>query len=165
MAVHLDAMLAAQELGVPLLNGYSGSEPLNFQKFFYDLDESSMRDWLMANDHQDDDITIADNVEAAFDRADFITLSMPDGRFLSVEPNQDSWARADEHSKRGMHYFRLIELSDGRVALLAANMRFICAEILEEAQLSTTGIELGDFGKFRWQQLEMDRGCATGAQR
>lgn len=45
-AAHLDAMIAAQDLGLKALNGYSGSFPYRFHSYYGKLQEAGRKRWL-----------------------------------------------------------------------------------------------------------------------
>lgn len=54
----MDMMLAAQELGIPTVNGYSSNCPPAFGNFFLKEDESSLREWLLKTHTSFDQIRV-----------------------------------------------------------------------------------------------------------
>lgn len=156
---HLNAMLAGQELGIPVVNGYSGAQPLNFSEFFYALDRATLVDWLKVNSYDEYDVVEVSNLHEPYLQAEYITLSLDNGSYLTTDTHSESWAYTTVEPEPGMQYFRFIELRDRQIALLGPTMDLLCAEIDEEAQLSATGKELGDFGKFRWQEIQPGQGA------
>lgn len=49
IALHLDVMLAAQELGVPVVNAYSGHTPGGYNQFFAETNSESLIKWCEFN--------------------------------------------------------------------------------------------------------------------
>lgn len=53
---HLSIMAAAQDLGIKVVNGYSGHYPAGYMDFFDYRDEKTLQAWLRANQIKDMDV-------------------------------------------------------------------------------------------------------------
>jgi hypothetical protein len=49
VALHLDVMLATQEMGVPSVNAYSGHSPGEFVQFFESTSDTALQKWCVSN--------------------------------------------------------------------------------------------------------------------
>jgi len=55
---HLDVMLACQDLGIPCVNGYSGSVPKGYNEFDQSISEAGLISWLKKKGLTEDDVVI-----------------------------------------------------------------------------------------------------------
>lgn len=142
----LSAMLAAQHVGIPLvqtwaLNCTSGG-----------TDQKHHR--LPAPPRQ---VCTIDNLEG-FKRTsiDTIMVRVADGRWLVTDTSAQGTARLSRAVPGAQDAFIRIRMADGRFALLAPNGRFVCAELTQQQQISASAVHLGDPGIF--QPMSPDSG-------
>ncbi len=147
--IHTSAMLAAQEIGVPIVNAYSRKFPKRYQPFFERLDKVSLDYWLASQGKPNVHVRAIDGLFIPIERTDTVTLQAADGNFISTNTPGTWLLVADRPTPLLWGTYRSISTSDGRIALLAHNGNFVCAELLQHQQVSATAPDLGDFGLFK----------------
>lgn len=154
IALNLTAMLAAQQVGIPIVNAYTGSYPGNFISFFDHMDRRTLNDWCVFAGIDSSTIRVADNIGWPVASTYLLALRGPDGLFATAD---DAWER--RMVMRGQEtalweVFRGIRLADGRLALIAHNGRFVRADLLGSRELIADAKDLGDHGLFSVREHE-----------
>ncbi|MCB0795662.1 MAG: hypothetical protein KDB88_13080 [Flavobacteriales bacterium] len=146
IAVQLDAMFAAQRLGVPLVNGYSGNYPSGFSMFFEDMDRPSLSAWLEQSGSDTQRIQPMDNIGWPVEASMPITLWTEDGRSVRLAPT-GLLDTAFTYANLSASYTR-ITLANGRHLFLASNGLFVSADLEHNGELRADAPAAGDFCLF-----------------
>jgi hypothetical protein len=150
--MHLTAMLAAQDLGVPVVNAYTGYYPDKYMGFFDGLDSAMLARWTKAQGVSPDRVQLIDGLVPTIGKTDTVRMRAANGAWVAIDPWGDRMAKADRDSLGPWESFLRLRTGDGRVAFLCPNDSFLCAEVLEQQQLSATAMDLGDYGLFTSEQ-------------
>ena len=151
--INLTAMLAAQQIGVPIVNGYSGSYPFGFMDFFDRMDLPTLAQWCVNAPCDTHSIIQVRDIPMPFLRTDTVAIIAENGSYICANTKRDALAVADRPEPLLWETFRAIQVQDGRWGFRAHNGNFLCAEILQGSQLSATAGRLGDFGLFTIEDL------------
>jgi len=146
--LHLTAMLAAQDLGVPVVNAYTGYYPDKYMGFFDGLDSAMLARWTTFNGVSPDRVQLIDGLVPVIVKTDTVRLRAANGAWVRIDPLSDRTALADLDSPGPWESLLRLRTGDDRVAFLCPNDSFLCAEVLEQQQLSATAMDLGDYGLF-----------------
>lgn len=146
--LQLSAMLAAQQLHVTTVNGYSGSYPPGFLPFFDHMDPRGLLIWCEHKGIPSSLVQPINNIGFVPTDTLVIWLQAFNGKFICANSMKDDLAIADRDAPQAWETFVHVSLPGERHAFLAHNGDYLCAEIAEEKQLSATGERLGDFGLF-----------------
>jgi hypothetical protein len=146
--MHLSAMLAAQQLGIPIVNAYTGSYPGNYMKFWDQQDQRTLNDWCASNGITSRGIQMMNNIHQPIIRTDTIHLHAPNGKYVCLDPTRQDEAFADRATPQLWETFVRLRLSDHQYAFLAHTDRFITAELHHDGRLVATTDRLGDMGVF-----------------
>jgi hypothetical protein len=148
------AMLAGQELGLRVVNAYTGGYPGNYIAFFSNMDHRTLADWCAYNGIGTDRIQEIDGLAVPITGLDTVRLLAANGRYVCADVSKDGLVRANREKAYDWETFLQLHTADGRVAFLAANDQFLCAELEQRQQLAATGKDLGDFGLFSMETLD-----------
>ncbi len=151
---NITAMLAAQQLDLPIVNGYTGSYPEGYMDLCDRMDDRSLGKWCEHAGCDPASIARVTNVPVAVLDRDTVTLQAANGKFICANLKREGLMVADRTDPQLWETYLMIRTTEDRVALLAHNGNFVCAELLQQQQLSATAPELGDFGLFRIVPLE-----------
>ncbi len=154
--INLTAMLAAQQLAVPIVNAYTGSYPPNYMGFFDLMDRPRLAEWCAYSGCDPDRIVEVNDIPLHFLRTDTVALQAANGSFVCANTLRDGLAVADRPEPLLWETFRAIHFPGGRIAFRAHNDNYICVETLQRSQVSATAPDLGDMGLFTIE--EHDRG-------
>ncbi|MBK9421681.1 MAG: hypothetical protein IPN44_11640 [Flavobacteriales bacterium] len=146
--LHLTAMIAAQDLGIPVVNAYTGYYPDKYMGFFDGLDSAMLAHWTESQGTSDARIQLIDGLLPTIASIDTVRLRAANGAWVAVDAAPDRMAKAERDSLGPWESFLRLHTGDGRVALICANDSFLCAELLEQQQLAATAMDLGDYGLF-----------------
>ncbi len=147
ITLHIDAMLAAQELGIPVVNAYTSGYPGNYLSFFDHMDHRALAEWCAYNGVATDRIQEIHGLAVPVARMDTVAIRASNGKYLCVEPDEDT-VKADRNKPLEWETFIRLRMEDGRVAFLAHTDRFLFADLEGEGYLRANGLDLGDFGLF-----------------
>lgn len=150
--VHLNSMLAGQQIGVPVVNGYVDRYPSGFLALLNRLDLNGLDTWCSFNQISTRDITVANNIKQPFLATDTIRMFLPDNHELIVDPSGKLHSRND-HGPSLSSVFVRVSLVNDRFAYLGYNGNFLSAALHKEGELMATTNMLGDMGQFKEQQL------------
>lgn len=150
----INAMLAAQALGTPTVNAYSGGYPGNYIQFFDNMDHRSLKSWCEFNGIGTEHIQELNGLAVAVVARDTVRIIAANGRYWCADESRENKVLANRDKAEGWETFLRLHLADERMAFLAFNSYFLCAELEQNKQLSATGKDLGDFGLFTMQPLD-----------
>lgn len=148
IVVNIDAILAAQQVGLPVVNAYTGSYPGNYLHFFDHMDAATLADWCRFAGCDTARIHRASNIPMPVKSTGHVHLSTPDGRYLMTDADGQGRLLAVTERPSLWETFTAIHLADGRVALLAHNERFVRAAVLADGAVQAAAKDLGDHGLF-----------------
>ena len=150
--MHLTAMLAAQRIGVAVVNAYSGNYPGNHMTFWDRQDQRSLDDWCAFNGTSSTGIRIVNNIHRPILRSDTIALLAPNGKYVCVDPSRGDRAFADRASVGNWETYVRVRLSPTECAFVAHTDRFLSAELHRDSALVATTDRLGDMGVFTLEE-------------
>jgi hypothetical protein len=148
ITIQLSTMLAAQQLGIPVVNAYSGSYPGNYISFFDNMDHRTLADWCRFNGMEPDRIQEVHGLGIPVAAIDTVLIQAPNGRYVSCDESKDALIIADRAVTGVWENFLRVRTTDGRFAFLAHNGNYLSAEEEDGGRLAATGLDLGDFGLF-----------------
>lgn len=149
IGTHLDAMLAAQHLGVPVVNAYTGNYPGNYMLFFDRMDRSTLADWFAFNGRTTADLAVIWNTGEEVIERDTIWIKAANDRYLSVDSDSGTVVLANRKKPAEWEVLLRVRLEHDRSAFVTHTGNFLCAEMTREAEWAGTAERLGDMGIFR----------------
>ncbi|QQR88161.1 MAG: hypothetical protein IPJ76_08125 [Flavobacteriales bacterium] len=153
IAIHLTAMLAGQELGIPVVNAYTGHYPGNHMRFWDLQTPRSLAEWCAFNQTTTDEITIVNNAHQRVLLTDTLQLRAANGHWVCVDLQQDPRVLASRDTAMQWETLVRLRLANGRVALVAHNDAFMSVQLHKDSGLVATSARLGDMGMFLWNDL------------
>lgn len=154
ITTQINAMLAAQALGIPTVNAYTGGYPGNYIHFFDNMDHRTLAGWCKFNGIGTEHIQELNGLAVDVVARDTVRFLAANGRYWCADESRQGDVLANRDKADGWETFLRLHLADGRVAFLASNGHFLCAELEQNKQLSATGNDLGDFGLFTMVSLD-----------
>jgi hypothetical protein len=127
--LHITAMLAAQQIGLPVVNAYTSWYPEGYMEFFDHKDRRSIANWSKRMGISSRTIQSINNLGLMPDSLATVDLITIDGYLVDVDLQRDALAFADNVEKPSDGSFRAVYLPGGRVALLASNDRFLASDL------------------------------------
>ncbi len=148
--VHLTAMLAAQEIGTPIVNAYvhGGS-----RSFLDTMDPTGLQAWCRASGCDTAHIRLTDNVGYPVDHVERVSLMAHDGRYVCADRTRHDVLVADRQQAGHWESFVLVHLTDGRTGIMTHAGRWAWAALFKDGAIRGDSPELGDLGLF---QVERD---------
>lgn len=150
IAIHLTAMLAGQELGIPVVNAYTGHYPGNHMRFWDRQTPRSLAEWCAFNRTPADRITIVNNTHQGILGIDTVQLLAANGRWVCVDVQDGPRVLASRDTAMQWETLVLLRLDNGHVALVAHNDAFVSAQLHKDGGVVATSTRLGDMGMFQW---------------
>jgi len=150
----ISAMLAAQALGIPIVNAYTGSYPGNYIKFFDDMDHRTLANWCEFNGITTDRIEEVPGLAVPVSEMDIVQIKAANGEYVCADESKGGIAIADRTRPAVWETFRRVHTADGRYAFLCHNGNYLCAELEREDQVSATAPDVGDFGLFTLEPID-----------
>jgi len=147
--IHLNAMLACQELGLACVNGYSGFEPGNFSDFFQRLNKSSLIHWLAYNEAQYDKVEIINGFKSAVIDSRYINLRAPNGNFLCADGTNENTITANKDVADLWETFKLIRFANGNASFLCYNNNFFSSNLNKKGLVTATKSIIYDWETYR----------------
>ena len=157
ISMHLSAMLAGQQVGVPVVNSYTGSYPGNYMKFWNALDRKTLADWCQFNNTSSDRILFVNNIRQPILSSDTVYLMASNSAYVYLNSEQEYRAIADRSTPSNWETLVRLELSPTQFAFLAHNDMFLSAATHNDGTLSATSDQLGDMGIFSVKPLADDQ--------
>ena len=151
--LHLNSMLAGQQLGIPVVNAYTGGYPGDYKKFWVALNEPTLNDWCRDNGIAMDGITTVNNIRRPILHEDTVHLQGLNDRYLSVDTNKRDLAFMDRTEGGLWETFLRIRVTPDHYAFLAYNGNFLSAALHIDSSLVATNDELGDMGIFEQKNV------------
>lgn len=147
--IHLNTMLACQELGLECVNGYSGFEPGNFSDFFQRLDKNSLINWLAFNEAEYDKVEVVNGFKSAISEMRYINLRASNGKFLCADGTNENILTANKDIADLWETFRMIRFADGNVSFLCYNNKFLSSNLDRKGLVSATKPIMYEWETFR----------------
>lgn len=157
ITTQINAMLAGQELGIPVVNAYSGGYPGNYIKFFDAMDHGTMENWCAFNGIGTERIQEIDGLAVDITARDTVRIIAANGLYLCADRTRGNTLLASRERADEWETFLRLRTVDGRVAFLASDGGFLCAELDQHQQLAATAADLGDYGLFTVVPLDNDQ--------
>jgi hypothetical protein len=139
-------MLAAQELGIPVVNAYTGTYPGYYMKFWVALDRHTLEGWCWENHISSSGIRFANNIDRPILRADTVWCRAVNDRYLTIDAGH---VLADRPKAQLWETFVRLQLDTDHFAFVAHDDHFLSAELHRDSGLVAVSDRLGDMGVFR----------------
>ncbi|HQV52453.1 MAG: hypothetical protein IPI00_09775 [Flavobacteriales bacterium] len=153
--LHLNSMLAGQQLGVPVVNAYTCNYPGNYMKFWEEMNELRLIDWCRFNGINLADISSTNNLRRSILRTDTIRILASNGQYVCVDLDHEIVvANRPEADLR--ETFVRSQLMDGRYCFLSHTGKFLGVRLYGDSSVIAGSDELGDMALFR--QVQNDDG-------
>ncbi|MBS1570492.1 MAG: hypothetical protein JST45_13775 [Bacteroidetes bacterium] len=154
IAMHLNAMFAGQDLGIPVVNAYTGGYPGNYISFFDHTDHQTLANWCAFNGISTDSIQEIVGLAVPIEGSDTVRFIAANGKYLCADQSRDNRLLANKDKADDWETFLRLHTTDGRVAFLASNGNFLCAQLEGDQHLAADCNDLGDYGLFTMVQLD-----------
>lgn len=148
IALHLSAMLAGQQLGIPVVNGYSGGYPGNHMEFWNEQDQRTLDAWCAFNNTTSAGIQRVNNVHQPILAIDTVHLVISNGAYVCLNMLHDAKAIADRPRPLLWETFSRVRLSPVHWAFMAHNENFLSAALHQDGVLAATSGRMGDMAVF-----------------
>ena len=161
IVLHLNSMLAGQQLGIPVVNAYTGGYPGNYMQFWVALNENTLNDWCRYNGIDMDGVTMVNNIRRPILHEDTVYLQGLNDRYVGMDTNKNDLAIMDRTEMGLWETFVRIRVTPDHYAFLAHNGNFLSAALYIDSSLVAINDELGDRHieqKSNGQHLCVDRG-------
>lgn len=153
ITMHLTAMLAGQQVGIPVVNAYTGSYPGNYMDFWNRLDQPTLDAWCAYNANPSADILLVNNVHQPILTTDTVHLIAANGAYVCLNTMEGDHAIADRPEPLHWETFTRIRISPNHVAFMAHNDRFLSAALHKDGVLAATSDRMGDMAVFKQVDL------------
>ncbi|MFT3884505.1 MAG: hypothetical protein QM724_03470 [Flavobacteriales bacterium] len=152
ITTEITAMLAGQELGIPVVNAYTGGYPGNYISFFDHMDHRTLADWCAFNGLSAGRIQEIHGLGLPVVQVDTVTIRASNGKFLCANITRDDLVIADRDTAMAWEIYLRIRTAGGRVAFMAHNGELLFAGLGGDGRLAADGKDLGDSGLFTDEQ-------------
>ena len=150
--MHLTAMLAAQQSGIPIVNAYTGSYPGNYMQFWDRQDQRSLDAWCAFNGTTSSGIRVMNNIHRPILDADTVHIVAANGKYVCVDVTKQEQAIADKATAQQWETFVRLRLSSTDHAFVAHTDLFLSAELFRDSGLVAISDRLGDMGVFKLEE-------------
>ncbi|MDF2437828.1 MAG: hypothetical protein K0Q95_2204 [Bacteroidota bacterium] len=142
--IHLDVMLASQELGIPCVNGYSGTCPGAFNDFWSYPGSKSLIKWLNYAGGDLKQTRIINN-SIALKR---IQLEASNKKFVCADLSSNNMLTASRDTPGSWETFTLDKLRDQKFAIKASDNRFWSSELTQQGVITSVRSNVGEWENF-----------------
>lgn len=161
----LSAMLAAQELSIPIVNAYADVLPHEFLPFFGRPDREALQQWCAFSDCDTAQIQWRDNVGLPIHRVERLRLMAYDGRYVCADAGRHGALTTNRPEAEWWQGLVLVLLADGRAGIMVHSGHWVWVESFKNGSLLGDSPELGDLGLFNVERDANGRmalRCADG---
>lgn len=124
--VHLNVMLASQELGLSCVNAYTGSLPNGYIDFWNKMDNLSFQNWLNTTQTPSEDIQIINNINIKEKYRKRVSIkSLETNKFICADENTENQIVVDRDDSYDWETFDLIAINDSVFVLVSKNKLFL----------------------------------------
>jgi hypothetical protein len=150
---NITAILAAQQVGVPIVNAYTGSYPGNYMGFFDHMDRPHLEAWVQHCGITTDGIAEVNDLDMPAVDTDTLYLHTATGHAVHARTGHAPGILGLDEGE-GPTALLLIRTLDDRHALRTPGGAFIVAYTHEDGRLKAASQLLGDMGLFRLEEAE-----------
>src|SRR5690606_4692420 len=131
ITMHLIAMLAAQDLALAVVHDHPHRHPAAFIPFCEPPDPKSLAARCASNGIAVDRVQRIDGLGLEVIEGDAVHIQSAYGGYVHTDADQHGRVRTGPRMVADQGPFLRLHTKDGRLALLAPNGRFVCAELEE----------------------------------
>lgn len=157
VALHLNVMIASQELNISCVNAYTGFEPGSLLDFFYNANDSTLKNWCNFNEADCDKIQRIYETGTKEISKRVINLKAYNGKFLCADESKNNIVIADKEAAQQWETFSLVNLGNSTYALLAHTGSFFCAELNSQGEITATREKTGEWETFTLILLDSNK--------
>jgi hypothetical protein len=150
VSMHLSVMLAAQELNIPCVNGYTGFTPANFFDFFINPD-GQLNNWCDSTHIDAGSIQRINDIGKKIKSRDPIHLLANNGKFLCADESRGDSLIANKDKASTWETFLLIRFDDGSCALRTHTNHFF--KYNEQGNIAANGETVDESELFKLVEL------------
>ncbi|MDQ3099867.1 MAG: hypothetical protein M3R08_00650 [Bacteroidota bacterium] len=154
ITMNLTAMLAAQQIGRPIVNAYTGSYPPNYMDFFDHMDDRSLDRWCEYNGIDKRDIQQINDLQLPFRSTEIASLQMGNGKFICSNSQKNGVVLADKDVPKLWETYRVVHFDDDRIALRAHNGSFLSFHPEHSTELRASAPLMGDGALFKMEPID-----------
>lgn len=151
------AMLAAQDLNVPCVNGYSGFFPGNSESVFYFSDDRTLQDWCdftHADIHKIKRVNELGKPIVSWKR---VQLLASNHKYLSAQEGEQTYVTADKDSPSTWETFSLICFENGECLLKGDADLFLSAQLDGNAEITASRPKAAGWESFTLVHVSDDK--------
>ncbi len=153
-AIHLNTMLAAQELNIPCINAYTGHHPPAFNDFFARIDKPSMVNWCNYSGININTIQEVSDIGRKIVDKKLIHLKAYNKKFVSADKSIMPYLIANRNDGYLWETFTLINFDNNECAFVAHNNLFLTPELDLQNQITVSRKALGLWETFKIIRLD-----------
>lgn len=152
--VHLNVMLAAQELNTPCVNAYSGACPPEFNNFFSNGDDKSLTEWLKYNLFEKNRIQeIKDLLENEESRQQ-VQIKAMNNKYVCADRTLNNLLIANRDNAGEWESFTLINLKNNKCSIRASDNNFLSADINHQNEIIASKKSISKLEEFTITKFE-----------
>lgn len=147
---NITAILAAQQVGVPIVNAYTGSYPGNYMGFFDHMDRPHLEAWMQFCGSTAEGIAEVNDIDMHYRTTDTLFLHTASGHAVHAHSGHAPGIH-DAGQDEGPTALLLVSTLDGRHALRTPGGAFIAAFTHQDGRLEAASPLLGDMALFSFE--------------
>jgi hypothetical protein len=119
--VHLNVMLASQELNINCVNAYTGSHPGVYNDFFSKIDDSGLDRWMSYNQDKKSNIQLINKYGINFENSIKVSLLSSDNKYLCFDKTIEDHIIANRLNSFDWETFYLVNISNDKFIVRCYN--------------------------------------------
>jgi hypothetical protein len=146
--INLNVMLAAQELGVPVVNAYTGSFPERYWPLLGIFNDTGLKQWCEYTGISRNNIQYVNDLGIREKQRSNVQLLASNGMFVCSDGSIGNTIIANKEKASGWETFTLIKLADGKYIFVDYNGKILSTELGNNANITANRINVGSWEKF-----------------
>jgi hypothetical protein len=141
IGIHLNVMLASQELGLSCVNAYTGSTPKGYDGFWKKMDDFTYRQWLEINHINPQNVQIINDLDVKEHyRVKISIQSVETNKFICFDQSTDNQVVVDREKPYDWETFTLVSVEDSLVLIVSSNSKLLSYDSKNDRVLSVDSI-------------------------
>jgi hypothetical protein len=152
--LQVTTMLAAQELNIPCVNGYTGFYPGNYESLFYSPDDQQLQGWCEFSKGDIKKVQRINEIGKKEKGRKFIHLKAYNHKFVSAIEGKTPFVFADKDKADSWETFLLVLFEDGLCALKANTNLFFSAQLDGNGEITASRPKVASWETFLLAKLD-----------
>lgn len=144
----LDVMLAAQELNIPCVNGYTGFNPGNYIDFFNNPEDESLYSWLTYSKGNINTIQRVNEIGKREKSRTTIYLKAFNGKYVCADEGLNNMVAANKEKPSTWETFTLIIFDNNECAIRSFKNLFLSADSGHQNEITATKTKVDSWETF-----------------